>query len=405
MIRLKGLPLVRFGVDLENKDLSGGFRIYRNNLNMQIQQYFRVGTPSVIVRYEDRTNPRYWIQEKVREVRLGFLSFIKRSRIRLEHQMIRYDEGLWGSVAHVETDVNILGQTIGFYLSTGKVWKRDYEGGFEETPVTSAGIRSNFMVRPFGKNYTMRLEVGRVMSELEDYQRSWRIALSLSAGTVPRFYVPVPFVKTKGRVEGVLFVDKNQNKIRDPDEQGLSHAVFLLKGESVITDSDGRFQSAPLEPGEYSFFLDMASLPAYVSPAGLIPANLSIHRGSIISLQIPLTSVCSFSGVLFLDLNRNERMDEDETPLGRVRLLVQNEQNQTWEVYTDLKGQFLASDLLPGTYRVKVDSSWLPDRTRVHRDETLVVLTPQQPHVETAIPVVKEQLEIRKTFIAPKKNP
>ena len=66
------------------------------------------------------------------------------------------------------------------------------------------------------------------------------------------------------------------------------------------------------------------------------------------------------SGVVWLDLNENGRLDEGEQPLADVRIVTGSGR----DTMTDANGYFLIGDLPPGEHVVLVDEKTLPDQTR-----------------------------------------
>jgi len=251
----------------------------------------------------------------------------------------------------------------------------------------------------------MRFEIGKVASEFEEFTSNWRISVSISGSTVPRFYVPVPtIIKTTGQVRGEIFIDKNGNGIRDLEERGVTQVLLFLRGEDILSDGDGGFDFTPVEAGDYPFSVDVATLPAYLGLGKEVPKTISVRRGDVIFLHIPVVSIGSIEGYLFQDKNRNNKFDTGEKGLPTIRVIVQNEKGQEWEAFTNRDGHYSLTDLLPGIYTVMIDSRWLPKRTLVGRAETIVVLTPDAPHQTSNLAAVKEKLKIKKTFTAPKKK-
>lgn len=262
------------------------------------------------------------------------------------------------------------------------------------------GLRSDFGIDIFGIDFGVRSKIGK-----EFYgDKVWNFSVSFSAGTARRFQfdLPVPIIKTKGQLVGDIFIDKNGNGIRDVDEQGIPQILILLENEDAITDEDGRFEFSAMEPGEYSFSVNISNLPAYLTLKGKIPKTILIQKGIVNSIEIPVTSVCSITGSVYLDVNSNEKFDFEEKGVSTIRLIIRNEENQVWEVYSDRDGRFNATDLLPGIYTIKIDPAWLPKRTLSGKKEWTVILTADEPNKNVNISIVKKILQIKKTFIAPK---
>ena len=320
--------------------------------------------------------------------------------------MTRINRGRWGYVSNIDVGTTIRGVLLDLFLSKGKVWLPVEEGEFEGRDITNFGVRSNFAIQPLGKNYNVSFEIGKVASEFKEFTGNWRISVSISASTVPRFYVPVPgIIKTTGQIRGEIFIDNNGNGFRDLNEPGVPQVLMFLEDEDALSDGDGKFEFTPVETGEYPFSMDVATLPGYLGLVKEVPGSISVRRGAVIFLQIPVVSVGSIDGNVFRDVNTNDRFDADERGMAAlIRIIVQNDKGREWEAFTNSDGYYVVTDLLPGIYTVVIDSRWLPKRTLPTTVERSVMLTSRVPHQTINLAVVKEKLKIKKTFVAPKRK-
>ena len=66
------------------------------------------------------------------------------------------------------------------------------------------------------------------------------------------------------------------------------------------------------------------------------------------------------SGVVWLDLNENGRLDESERPLADARVVTGSGR----DTLTDENGYFMIGDLPPGEHILLLDEKTLPERTR-----------------------------------------
>ncbi len=384
------------------KFIDGG-RLLLAKTDIQFHQYWRIGLPILGFRIADTYYPYYNQVKTQYEYQASWISYLKRLRFRIERRWMRIDESPLGIIDGFDVDFGFRSISLGFFMKNGKVWQIDWENGFKEKNVSSMGIRSQFEIHPFGKNYQVIFELGKYTSEYSDYENSWKVWVSFCANTIPRFDLPLPFLKTKGRVHGEVFIDRNMNGIRDSDEPGVPQILLFIENEDAITDTEGRFEFQAMEIGEYPFYIDRVTLPAYLNLIQEPPSTITLQKGSVIFLRIPVTSICSFNGTVFLDQNQNSRHDMDESAMYRIKLVIQNDQNQRWEIYTDQEGNFELTDLLPGYYSIRIDSAWLPERVIPKQKEFSIVLTPNEPQITFNLAVVRKELKIKKTFIAPKK--
>ena len=394
------LPSFNFGINYRRKKYSDGYKYEEKKFDFRIQKSFKFGTPSLYYLTERYEKPDTEPDESKTELSAGWISYFKSSRLSLKHKFLRNDSSPWGYESSMDFSHRFLGIQLGLFGTYGKEWEETAENEFTDNRKFDLSIRSDFGINIFGINLSVRSEIGKELIGDE----GWNFSVAFSAGTARRFQfdLPIPIIKTKGQLIGAIFIDKNGNGIRDVDEQGIPQILILLENEDDITDEDGRFEFSAMEPGEYPFSVNIATLPAYLALEGKVPRTVSIQKGIVNSIEIPVTSVCSISGYVYLDVNSNEKFDSGEKGISTIRLIIQNEKKQEWEVYTDRDGRFKANDLLPGVYTIIIDTAWLPNRTLSGKKEWTVILTPNEPHKKINISAVKKVLKIKKTFIAPK---
>ena len=75
-----------------------------------------------------------------------------------------------------------------------------------------------------------------------------------------------PVVLPSALVGDTVFIDTNGNGVQDSGEPGIAGVTIVLTGPSgtltTVTDSDGKYVFAALEPGTYSVVIDLTTLPA-----------------------------------------------------------------------------------------------------------------------------------------------
>ncbi|HEY8555464.1 MAG TPA: SdrD B-like domain-containing protein [Burkholderiales bacterium] len=103
---------------------------------------------------------------------------------------------------------------------------------------------------------------------------------------------PVGFVNGgygRGSVRGVLFLDHNDNGVRDPEEPGVGGiVVFLDRGFSTETDAAGEFTFSPVASGEHRLSIDIANVPLPWVPVteGPLPVHVVPRETTVV--EIPL---------------------------------------------------------------------------------------------------------------------
>lgn len=182
-------------------------------------------------------------------------------------------------------------------------------------------------------------------------------SLGVSVQFTTRFALPFESVFVKGRIEGYLFVDLNNNSKRDAGEPGIAQALLILDGQLARTDELGYFRFPPLAPGSYK--IEISRMPIGFSPTVALPLAVTLGVNQILTVEIPVRPVATVRGRVFDDKNRNGRADPDEPGLRGVRLLAVGP--KTLEIRTADDGQYLLQ-LEPGAYTISLDRTTLPRR-------------------------------------------
>ena len=173
------------------------------------------------------------------------------------------------------------------------------------------------------------------------------------------FDLPVPFLVTKGRVEGRVFLDRDGDGRWSPADQGVGKAVVSAGQSRVSTDETGQFRFPPFGPGSYVF--SVSDLPSAAAPPRA--PQVELRAGKTVWIDIPLSPVVLVSGVLFNDADRSGTFSAGEGGFAQVRvLLLGTDGAAIGEAHTDGNGRFEFRQVRPGTYTVAVDRTTLPER-------------------------------------------
>ncbi len=177
--------------------------------------------------------------------------------------------------------------------------------------------------------------------------------------------LPLPFLVTKGRVEGRAFIDRDGDGRYGIDDEPAEAIVVSAGGTQVSTDVDGYFRFPPLYPAVVD--VSAEDLPAYAVSG---PAqSVTIYAGETVWVELPLTPVVVIRGSVFEDADQDGARDADESGFAQVRVLVMSETG-SYDGVTDISGAFSIVDLLPGTYTVSLDETTVPDRFEFTTPET-----------------------------------
>ena len=192
---------------------------------------------------------------------------------------------------------------------------------------------------------------------------SWKTTFSWQFG------LPLPFLITKGRIGGHVFIDRNGDGKRDEGDTPVEGAVVKTERSEVSTDADGWFRFPPLRPGSYT--LSASGLPLNARLA--FAPTISLDAGNTMDVDIPLTPVAIIAGVLFNDADKNGVHESDEGGYAQVRIFLTDESGNELDTYTDVQGEFAFTDVLPGVYVVSIDRLTLPKRFVFTTDETVTI--------------------------------
>ncbi len=183
------------------------------------------------------------------------------------------------------------------------------------------------------------------------------------------FGVLAPFLVTKGRIEGRLFIDRNGNGTYDADDRPVEGAVLAADGRQASTNADGAFRFPPLAPGTYD--VTVTELPADAAARDPVPITLS--AGQLVSLAVPLSPIVVLRGYVYEDGDQDGTRQDAEGGLGGIRLVLTGPDGIPLTASSSARGDFAFYDLVPGAYVLSVDSRSLPARFAFTTAETLQV--------------------------------
>jgi len=209
------------------------------------------------------------------------------------------------------------------------------------------------------------------------------------------FNLTVP-IATKARVEGVVFVDKNNNGKLDDDEEGVPNLILTLGDFQALSDEQdpGFFRFPPVKPG--IFALDISSLPVSLKAAIPLPIKFSLEAGQTGKVVIPLIRLGLIKGVVFNDVNQDGQRDPGEGGVKDVRVLLRNNNiDPERELHTTASGSYSFADLDAGEYTVVVDAATLPERFEFTTDPEVVLKVESGQQVTLDFGVAKRPVPIR----------
>ncbi|MGQ9601087.1 MAG: PKD domain-containing protein [Candidatus Bipolaricaulia bacterium] len=182
--------------------------------------------------------------------------------------------------------------------------------------------------------------------------------LTLGLGVAARFDLPTAW-PVKGRIEGRLFVDADEDNHYDPGEEGIAGVIIVADGTSVRSGKEGLFRFPPLWSGWYE--LRIEDLPAGLAPLVKLPIWVDLAAGEVKKVDLPLRRVGAIEGLVFEDANRDGMREEGERGLSGIRISLAGPSGSQTTI-SNPQGRFSFTDLGPGKYLVRLDTTTLPQR-------------------------------------------
>ena len=192
-----------------------------------------------------------------------------------------------------------------------------------------------------------------------DLQDKGNVGFDAQAQLSLRFDAPIAFVPVRGRVQGTVFSDDNDNGVQDAGEAGVPDIVLAVGDAQARTDNEGFYRSPPLEPGRYE--VKFKRLPLTLVALDTLPQKLDLAAGQTATLDLRLARVALIEGALFNDQDQDGQRAANEPGVGGVRVLLSGPGVDTLSV-TGPEGAFGFKDLAPGSYTVTLDVTSLPPR-------------------------------------------
>ena len=224
-----------------------------------------------------------------------------------------------------------------------------------------------------------------------DSTGSTTTSLSVQYGYPIMTYGIVP----NGRLEGVVFQDRNENGRQDPDEPGVPGVIMRIEGRrAAISDRDGRLSIDALREGEYRLTLDGDTVPV-----GLVTTQpritVQVTDGARTNVEFALVSDATLSGIVYLDADRNGVRDPDEEGIGGVVFELQGPRQQ-FATSTD-DGTFAFSHLPPGDYTLVVNPASLPPDVHMEGSSPIKITLRPGASIVLNVPVPGKPI-IKQTF-------
>ncbi len=231
--------------------------------------------------------------------------------------------------------------------------------------------------------------------------------IHLNSGSFAQGY---KFAKLRpGLLSGVVYLDANNNGIRDPGEAGIPGVEIMLQGElarkqpvgpvqqaalrrfdfsqTQLTDTNGFYEFDDLMPGTYQLskkspktLVDGKTTLGTLGGANGTPQHiqgielLGGYQGT--DYNFAQLKPGTIAGIVFQDANNNGKQEHNEAALAGVTIIltgVDDQQQLVQEVaVTGEDGKYRFDLLRPGKYQVSIDHKKAPERQGRDSDQEQV---------------------------------
>lgn len=173
---------------------------------------------------------------------------------------------------------------------------------------------------------------------------------------------PITELNSYAAVYGRVYQDVNLNGRFDQGiDQPQANARVRVDGNRyVVSDAGGNYRVDSVMRGEHAVYLDLLSVRADLTLLDNTQQQITIvsTRDAIVDFRVVRTG--RITGIVWLDLNENGKLDESEKPLADVRVVTGSGR----DTLTDDKGYFIIGDLPPGEHILLLDEKTIPDQMR-----------------------------------------
>ena len=191
----------------------------------------------------------------------------------------------------------------------------------------------------------------------------------------------LPFRPQKRTIRGRVFRDLNVNGAFNVGEPGLAGVrVELNSGETVLTDSQGRFEFAGLSPGAYRVSVPLSQFAEAVRVTCPTDVRLELFQERTAEVNFGIVNFARVMGNVFNDYLLDGRRQPDANGLRGIRLTLTGN-GGTRQIVTDGAGDYELYEIAPGDYDLSLDPATLPsnvgappERFKIHVDPTATIV-------------------------------
>ncbi len=262
-----------------------------------------------------------------------------------------------------DTEVSVSGQfhmrdRLNFSPTVGYV--RNAEGLGRNTNSHLFGYTLSYQVAPTLQLISSLSNVFVFMPQQQGVRRTTVLTLGFNktlSGT-PRWLVP--FHQPRGTIRGRVFRDLNVNGAFNVGEPGLAGVrVDLNSGETVLTDSQGRFEFSGLKPDTYRVSVPLSQFVDAVRVTSPTDVHVELFQEKTAEVNFGIINFARVMGNVFNDYLLDGKGQPDANGLRGIRLVLTGA-GTSRNVVTDGAGDYELYEVTPGDYQLTVDATTLP---------------------------------------------
>jgi len=146
-------------------------------------------------------------------------------------------------------------------------------------------------------------------------------------------------------------------KVSDHTGAAMANVTIIIDNRhEIASDKNGEFRFKKVDPGQHNITLDVSSIPAYLSPITRIQ-KIDVKARHTTHVEFLLTKLLKISGVIWVDENGNGTPDPGEERIENAVLSL----NTRSKTFSDADGVYTFNNLFPGSYKVTIEESSLPE--------------------------------------------
>jgi len=178
-------------------------------------------------------------------------------------------------------------------------------------------------------------------------------------------------------LSGTVWNDVDGDQEIDSDEAGIPNVTVIVTWDGpagpvvieVVSGSDGSWNLPSLPPGDYTAELDATTVPNSMSPTTPVAAAVVLPIGGHEVVDFGLAEFVNLGSTVWVDADGDGIVDSGEQGIADVLVNLYDENGVLVAIAeTDADGQYLFTDISPGTYLVQLDPDSLSDELRATFD-------------------------------------